>query len=79
MPDRRPINIHPAVKDELNELLYSQMFMGTGVGFSAFIKAAIDQCKQTNVCARSLRSAAITSQRSIAQLDQDDKTGKGSH
>lgn len=39
---RVPINIAPEVRDRLNGLLLSDAFMGTGVGFSAFINRACE-------------------------------------
>ena len=38
--DRVPINIHPTVRDRLNNLLYNNPNFH-GVGFSEFIEAAI--------------------------------------
>jgi hypothetical protein len=40
--ERVPINIAPEVRERLNNLLYSDAFMGTGVGFSAFIDRACE-------------------------------------
>jgi hypothetical protein len=39
---RVPIEIAPEVRERLNNLLYSPHFMGTGVGFSAFIDRACE-------------------------------------
>ena len=40
--ERVPLNVAPEVRDRLNALLYSEAFMGTGVGFSAFIDRACE-------------------------------------
>lgn len=40
--ERVPILIAPEVRDRLNNLLTSDAFMGTGVGFSAFIDRACE-------------------------------------
>jgi len=39
---REPINIHPDTRERLRNLLMSNHFMGTGVGYTAFVEAAID-------------------------------------
>ena len=36
------IRIAPEVRDRLSELLYSPAFMGSGVGYSAFINRACE-------------------------------------
>jgi hypothetical protein len=41
-PDREPIMIAPEVRARLNSLLYSEVFAGTGVGYSAFIDRACE-------------------------------------
>jgi hypothetical protein len=43
--ERVPILIAPEVRDRLNALLYSQAFMGTGIGFSAFIDRACERAE----------------------------------
>lgn len=40
--DRVVMLVAPEVRERLNELLYSPAFMGTGVGFSAFIDRACE-------------------------------------
>jgi hypothetical protein len=40
--ERVPINIAPEVRDRLASLLYGKAFMGTGVGYSAFIDRACE-------------------------------------
>lgn len=44
--DRASIMIAPEVRDRLNCLLYSPAFMGTGVGFSAFIDRACEAAEK---------------------------------
>jgi len=40
--ERVPINIAPEVHNRLSALLYGPAFMGSGVGFSAFIDRACE-------------------------------------
>lgn len=40
--NRVPINIAPEVRKRLNDLLNSDAFAGTGVGYSAFIDRACE-------------------------------------
>jgi hypothetical protein len=37
-----PLHIAPEVRERLNNLLYSDHFMGTGVGFTQFIDRACE-------------------------------------
>ena len=44
--ERVPLMIAPEVRERLNNVLYSPAFMGTGVGFSAFIDHACAEAER---------------------------------
>jgi hypothetical protein len=63
-PIREPIKIHPAVRDELRDFLIYEM-EGTGVGYTAVVKAAVDLARSDE----GFRQRMIAAQFSVSTLD----------
>lgn len=65
MLEREPINVHPQVKRELSELLLHE-FEGTGIGYSAVVRAATIWAKDPG-----FKAMLIHQQRFINELDRE--------
>lgn len=77
--ERVPINIAPEVRDRLNQLLYSDAFMGTGVGFSAFIDRACEAAEieyAEGVAMRSNLPLLMSALEAAAEAYPDQRSGQ---
>lgn len=69
MTSREPIKIHPAVREELRDLLLGPHFEGTGAGYTAVVKAAIERAHRDPY----FREAIIAAQFTVSELDARDR------
>lgn len=63
---REPIRIHPEVRSELRDLLMGDHFEGTGVSYTALVKAAVDLAHGNREFREKLKATQFT----VSQLDR---------
>jgi hypothetical protein len=63
---REPISINPEVREDLRDLLLGHHFEGSGAGYSAVVKAAVDLARGN----REFRDRIKAAQFQVTELDR---------
>lgn len=72
-PRRAPINIHPRVRESLALMLHGPNFEGTGIGYSAVVKAAVTLATEKGTAGAAFRDMIQQAQIEVTIFDGQDE------